>query len=95
MWIEDWVSLARCRAVVPDDLYVAASAQHQAKEVCGACPVRTECLAEALDHQIEWGVWGGTTERERRLILKRTARDSWRSVLETARDRYETVPARR
>ena len=36
-----------------------------------ACPVRTECLAEALDNQIEWGVWGGMTERERRALLRR------------------------
>ncbi len=34
------------------------------------CPVRFECLAEALDNRIEWGVWGGMTERERRLLLR-------------------------
>ena len=41
-----------------------------------------ECLAEALDNRIEWGVWGGMTERERRLLLRqRTDVRSWRSVL--------------
>jgi WhiB family redox-sensing transcriptional regulator len=50
--------------------------------VCTGCPVRMECLAEALDHRIEWGVWGGMTERERRLLLRqRSDVDSWRSVL--------------
>jgi WhiB family redox-sensing transcriptional regulator len=47
--------------------------------------VRTECLAEALDHQIEWGVWGGMTERERRALLRRRPNvTSWRRLLETA-----------
>jgi hypothetical protein len=46
------------------------------------CPVRFECLAEALDNRIEWGVWGGMTERERRLLLRqRSDVTSWRSVL--------------
>jgi hypothetical protein len=44
--------------------------------------VRFECLAEALDNRIEWGVWGGMTERERRLLLRqRSDVTSWRSVL--------------
>ena len=35
------------------------------------CVVRTECLADALDNRVEFGVWGGMTERERRALLKR------------------------
>jgi hypothetical protein len=39
-------------------------------------------LAEALDNRIEWGVWGGMTERERRLLLRqRSDVTSWRSIL--------------
>jgi WhiB family redox-sensing transcriptional regulator len=37
----------------------------QAKEVCGECEVKNECLAHALKHQ-EYGVWGGLTANERR-----------------------------
>lgn len=47
--------------------------------------MRTECLAEALDNQIEWGVWGGMTERERRALLRRRNVESWRTVLEAAK----------
>jgi WhiB family redox-sensing transcriptional regulator len=44
--------------------------------------VRYECLAEALDNRIEWGVWGGMTERERRLLLRqRSDVTSWSSIL--------------
>ncbi len=39
----------------------------EAKAICQACPVREPCLAWALGQGI-LGVWGGTTEDERRAI---------------------------
>jgi WhiB family redox-sensing transcriptional regulator len=52
--------------------------------------VRTECLADALDNRVEFGVWGGMTERERRALLRRRPTvTSWRALLETARHEYE------
>ncbi len=30
-----------------------------AKALCVGCPVRTECLAGALERREPWGVWGG------------------------------------
>lgn len=90
-WSGEWVRLAACRTIdEPDRLFVQGAAQHEAKVVCRGCPVRLECLAEALDARIEWGVWGGMTERERRAILRRRpAVTSWRRLLEAARSRYE------
>jgi WhiB family redox-sensing transcriptional regulator len=41
-----------------------------AKEICNACPVMLDCLAYALEHRIDHGVWGGTDEAERRRIRK-------------------------
>ena len=41
-----------------------------AKRVCIDCPVKTRCLEYALSTRIDHGVWGGTSERERRRILK-------------------------
>lgn len=89
MWVEDWASRGACRQAAPDALFVRGAEQNQAKQICRTCPVRTECLAEALDNQIEWGVWGGMTERERRALLKRSPNASWRKVLEAARERAE------
>ena len=37
-----------------------------AKAVCARCIVRFECRDFALEHRILHGVWGGTSERERR-----------------------------
>ncbi len=68
-----------------DDLFVKGAEQNRAKLVCNGCSVRAECLSEALDNQIEWGVWGGMTERERRALLRRRPNASWRAVLEAAR----------
>jgi WhiB family redox-sensing transcriptional regulator len=85
-WNENWADSAACKASRPDELFVRGAAQNRAKQVCSQCPVRTECLAEALDNNIEWGVWGGMTERERRALLRRRPNvTSWRRLLETAR----------
>ena len=88
-WVEDWTIAAACRGMDPDELFVQGAAQNRAKTVCAACLVRTECLADALDNRVEFGVWGGMTERERRALLRRRPDvRSWRKVLEGKRDAY-------
>ena len=42
----------------------------QAKRICQACPVRKRCLAWALDLGAASGIWGGTTEIERRAMRR-------------------------
>ena len=86
----DWAARGACRTSNPDALFVQGAAQNRAKAVCFGCPVRTECLADALDNRTEFGVWGGMTERERRALLrKRPNVRSWRRLLETARTEHE------
>jgi WhiB family redox-sensing transcriptional regulator len=93
-WNEQWAAAALCKQGSPDELFVRGAEQHKAKVICQACPVRTECLAEALDNRMEWGVWGGLTERERRAILrKRPNVTSWRQLLETAMVEHERATA--
>lgn len=79
--VDQWTMYASCRGM-EDDLFVEAKDQREARKVCRHCPVRLDCLVEALDNSIEWGVWGGMTERERRSLL-RSHDDvtSWRAVL--------------
>lgn len=43
-----------------------------AKSVCMGCPVRTDCLTQALTERVEFGVWGGMTEDERETVLRGT-----------------------
>lgn len=93
MWTTDWTTRAACRNEDPDALFVQGAEQNRAKVICRGCPVRTECLADALDNRIEFGVWGGMTERERRALLRRRPNvRSWRALLERARDDYERSP---
>jgi WhiB family transcriptional regulator, redox-sensing transcriptional regulator len=68
-----WTAGAACGSgsMSPDALFVEGSAQREARVVCQACPVRLECLADALDNRMDFGVWGGMTERERRALLRR------------------------
>ena len=65
-----WVSQALCRATDPDELFVRGAAQRKAAVICRHCPVMQECGADALDNKVEFGVWGGMTERQRRALLK-------------------------
>jgi len=65
-----WVAKALCRGTDPDALFVRGAKQREAAAICRHCPVKTECGAEALDNKVEFGVWGGMTERQRRALLK-------------------------
>ncbi|MEU3838667.1 WhiB family transcriptional regulator [Streptomyces sp. NPDC028635] len=88
-----WNERAACKDADPDELFADGAAQHRAKALCTGCPVRTECLAYALDARIDHGVWGGMTERERRALLRRRPTvTSWRRLLETARSEFEQQP---
>ncbi|MDT0304016.1 WhiB family transcriptional regulator [Streptomonospora wellingtoniae] len=89
MWMPGWAAHGLCRETDPDALFVQGAAQNRAKLICRGCPVRTECLADALDNRIEFGVWGGMTERERRALLRRRPDvASWAKLLLDARRRY-------
>lgn len=89
-WIHDWTTQAACRSTSPDELFVQGAAQNRAKVVCQGCPVRTECLADALDNRTEFGVWGGLTERERRALLRRRPGvASWQVLLQRAMAEFE------
>ncbi|MGO9928286.1 MAG: WhiB family transcriptional regulator [Mycobacterium sp.] len=65
-----WVSQALCRTTDPDELFVRGAAQRKAAVICRHCPVMQECGADALDNKVEFGVWGGMTERQRRALLR-------------------------
>jgi WhiB family transcriptional regulator, redox-sensing transcriptional regulator len=81
-----WVSKALCLSTDPDELFVSGKAQKKAAAICRHCPVRVECLADALDNHVEFGVWGGMTERQRRALLKQHPEVvSWSAFFATQR----------
>lgn len=80
---DEWVMYANCRDCDPDALFVRGAAQRQAAAICDDCPVLLTCRADALDNKVEFGVWGGLTERQRRAILRRHPEIvSWREFFE-------------
>lgn len=66
----NWRDEAYCRGMDPDIFFPDTVADvERAKEFCGQCAVREACLDFALANK-EDGIWGGTTERERRKLRK-------------------------
>jgi WhiB family redox-sensing transcriptional regulator len=64
-----WRDRAACRGTDPGLFFPErGEPADPARQVCARCPVRQPCLACALDNGITHGVWGGLTERERRVL---------------------------
>ena len=63
---EDWRDSALC-AQVDGDLFFPdkGGSNRAAKKICAACDVQAECLAYALENSEPFGVWAGTSERQR------------------------------
>lgn len=70
----DWSVDALCTQTDPELFFPTLGQNtHTAKQVCAACPVRSECLEFALTHRIDHGVWGGMSRREREQYSKTSA----------------------
>jgi WhiB family transcriptional regulator, redox-sensing transcriptional regulator len=76
----NWREDVACRDADPDLFFpigttgAALRQMEEAKRICRACPVQTQCLAWALGNGIADGVWGATTPDERRVIRSPTRR---------------------
>jgi WhiB family redox-sensing transcriptional regulator len=74
--VDDWRPRSACRDTDPDLFFpigttgIALDQIAAAKEVCSACEVQGACLEFALATNQESGVWGGTSEEERRKLRK-------------------------
>ncbi|MBL3669999.1 WhiB family transcriptional regulator [Streptomyces sp. M2CJ-2] len=75
--MDDWRTRAACRDEDPDLFFPIGTSgpallqTEQAKAVCRRCPVREQCLDWALESGQSLGVWGGTSETERRALKRR------------------------
>jgi WhiB family transcriptional regulator, redox-sensing transcriptional regulator len=67
----DWMSDASCKDEDPESFFPVGEQDvriTEAKIVCGRCAVKAECLDYAIYTDSAFGIWGGTTEAERRRI---------------------------
>ncbi len=70
-----WKELGVCRGQDPDIWFPEKSrwAEQAAKAICHTCPVEAQCMDYAIrNHEV--GIWGGTTERQRKKIANRYVR---------------------
>jgi hypothetical protein len=63
---QPWRDHAACKGLTSLFFTERGESTREAKAVCAGCPVRAECMAFAVDNAERFGVWGGTTERQRR-----------------------------
>lgn len=72
-----WRGDALCRDTDPELFFPVGTTGEalvqidRAKQVCGECTVREACLNFAIETNQDCGVWGGTSEDERRVIRRR------------------------
>ena len=70
-----WMAKGRCAKVPPEIFFPSDGVGVEvAKNICAKCQVTEPCLEYALEKRINHGVWGGTSERQRRRI-RRQRRD--------------------
>ena len=71
-----WREQASCRLIDQDLFFPVGSSGdaieqiEAAKKVCESCPVRSPCLQFALETNQEAGIWGATSEEERRRLRR-------------------------
>ena len=66
-----WQADALCAQTDPEAFFPEkGGSTRDAKKVCAACNVRSQCLEYALANDERFGIWGGLSERERRRLRK-------------------------
>lgn len=74
-----WRRRALCRDTDPELFFpigttgTALVQIERARQICGECSARVECLEFALSTNQDSGIWGGLTEEERRAIRRERA----------------------
>ncbi len=73
---DDWRSLAACQDTDPDLFFPVGTTGpaieqiEAAKAVCDSCGAKEPCLEFALVTNQDSGVWGGSSEEERRKLRR-------------------------
>lgn len=71
---DNWEYQGNCVGVDPDLFFPEkGESAAEAKAVCAGCTVRTECLEAALARNERFGIWGGLSVKERRVVRRRRA----------------------
>ena len=83
---DDWREFSACRDTDPDLFFPVGTTGpaieqiENAKAVCRTCDVQTNCLEYALTSNQDSGIWGGTSEEERRVLRRQWVARNRRSA---------------
>ena len=71
----DWKERAAC-AGYPNGLFFPGpdstmASVEKARAICSVCPVKDDCLEYAFQANQRSGIWGGTTEDERKSLRRK------------------------
>lgn len=68
----EWVADALCAQVDPKIFFPEkGESSKDAKRICARCDVKAECLAYALDNAEPFGIWGGLSAIQRRILRRK------------------------
>ena len=73
---DDWRDVSACRDTDPDLFFPVGTTGpaieqiEAAKSVCNGCEAKDPCLDFALTTNQDSGIWGGTSEEERRKLRR-------------------------
>lgn len=71
----DWRDDALCAESDPEIFFHSETVHNEAaKDVCGSCDVREQCLEWAMDNDEDAGVWGGLDRKERQALRRKRRR---------------------
>lgn len=66
-----WATFAACKDEPGMTFFPQTKAETEAAlAICAICPVVDECLDHAVATNERFGVWGGTTEKQRRALAR-------------------------
>lgn len=69
-----WVQNASCAGTDPDVFFPdKGGSVHAAKQLCNVCPVTAACLREAITDHLDFGVWGGLSQNDRKRLRRQAA----------------------
>ena len=79
--IKEWADKAMCRQLDTQLFFPKrGEATRPIKIICSVCPVAKPCLEYAMKSGEKFGVWGGTSERERRRMRGLRARQERQGI---------------
>lgn len=89
---DDWQSKGSCLGLDPELFFPEQGDNrnvNRARKVCATCPVQQECKTYALLCGEKHGVWGGTTNVDRRIFVR--GRPRWSKCVKCGKMRWRTA----